>query len=93
MSGELDEATVNQMKKPRCGMPDVSVRGRVKRHNLAGSQWNKKRLTYYIGKYTAGLPKSTQTKVFAKALKFWSDVSGQSFSKTSRQSSADLKIK
>ena len=93
VTGELDEATVNQMKKPRCGMPDVNVGGRVKRYNLAGSQWNKKRLTYYIGRYTADLPKSTQNRVFKKALKFWSDVSGLSFAKTSRQSSADLNIK
>ena len=31
VTGKLDEATIAQTKKPRCGMPDVDEEGRVKR--------------------------------------------------------------
>lgn len=91
VTGKLDEATIAQTKKPRCGMPDVDEEGRVKRFTT-GSKWNKKHLTYFV-KHGADLDPSTQNKVFAKALKYWADVSGLSFSKVSRASEADLKIR
>ena len=32
VTGELDAATIKQMKEPRCGMSDVDEEGRVKRY-------------------------------------------------------------
>ncbi|XP_078363838.1 matrilysin-like [Oculina patagonica] len=90
VTGELDEATIAQTKKPRCGMPDVDEEGRVKRYKT-GSKWNKKDLTYFV-EYGADLSHSIQDQVFSKALKYWSDVSGLSFSKAASASVADLKI-
>ncbi len=91
VTGELDEATIAQTKKPRCGMPDVDEEGRVKRYKT-GSKWNKKDLTYFV-EYGADLSHSIQDQVFSKALKYWSDVSGLSFSKAASASVADLKIR
>lgn len=91
VTGKLDEATVAQTKKPRCGMPDVDEEGRVKRYKT-GSKWNKKHLTYFV-EHGADLSHSTQDAVFAKALKYWADVSGLSFSKASSAFAADLKIR
>ncbi|KAJ7374677.1 peptidase M10A [Desmophyllum pertusum] len=71
-------------------MPDVDEEGRVKRYSTS-SKWSKKQLTYYV-EHGADLSRSTQDRVFAKALKFWADVSGLSFSKASSASNADLKI-
>jgi len=83
VTGDLDAATIKQTRAPRCGMPDdVNSEGRVKRYST-DSKWSKKRLRYFVRyarKYGADLPKSTQAKVFRKALKYWSDVSGLSFS-------------
>ena len=91
MTGELDDATIKQMKKPRCGMPDVDEDGRAKRYN-AGSRWSKKQLKYFV-EHGADLPHYKQDSVFEKALKFWSDVSGLSFSKASNAREVDLKIR
>ncbi|KAK3724984.1 hypothetical protein QZH41_017453, partial [Actinostola sp. cb2023] len=91
VTGEIDRATVRQMKKPRCGMPDVDDDGlRVRRYKL-GSKWSKMHLTYFV-EYGQDLPHSVQDRIFAKALKYWADVSGLSFSRTLIVSSADLKI-
>jgi len=90
VTGKLDEATIAQTKKPRCGMPDVDEEGRVKRFKT-GSRWSKKHLTYFV-EHGADLDHSTQDRVFEKALKYWADVSGLSFSRASSARSADLKI-
>lgn len=92
VTGKLDELTLAQMKAPRCGMPDpVGKQGRVKRYSTSG-RWNKRHLTYFV-EYGADLSRSKQDDVFEKALKFWSDVSGLSFSTTRSASTADLKIR
>ena len=76
VTGDLDAATIKQTRAPRCGMPDdVNSEGRVKRYST-DSKWSKKRLRYFVRyahKYGADLLKSTQAKVFRKALKYWSD--------------------
>lgn len=72
-------------------MADVDEEGRVKRYKT-GSKWSKKRLTYFV-EHGADLPHATQDTVFAKALTFWADVSGLSFSKASSAAAADLKIR
>ena len=90
-TGQLDQATIALMKAPRCGMPDVGDEGRVKRY-ATSSKWSKKQLTYFV-EHGADLSQSTQDRVFAKALKFWADVSGLSFSRASRARNADLKIR
>ena len=96
VTGDLDEATIKQMKAPRCGMPDdVKSEGRVKRYST-DSKWSKRHLRYFVRyarKHGADLPKSTQAKVFRKTLKYWSDVSGLSFSEVFQPMSADIKIR
>ncbi|EDO46663.1 predicted protein, partial [Nematostella vectensis] len=91
LSGELDQATVALMRKPRCGMPDVDDSGlRVRRYN-ARDPWSKKSLTYYI-EYGADLSASEQDDIFRLALKFWADESGLSFRQVKSGTAADIKI-
>lgn len=79
------------MKKPRCGMPDdVAARSRVRRYKT-GSKWRKTHLTYFI-QHGRDLPHSQQDRIFQRALQYWADVSGLSFSRSS-SSNADLKIR
>ena len=47
ISGILDSSTVNHMKKPRCGVPDVSEGGRFRRY-VTGGKWSKTHLTYFV---------------------------------------------
>jgi hypothetical protein len=91
-TGRIDAATVTQMKKPRCGMPDMDESGlRVRRYKTA-TPWSKKQLSYYI-QYGRDLPRPTQDRVFYAAFKFWSDVSGLSFRKVGQVRQADIKIR
>ncbi|XP_032235235.2 matrilysin isoform X2 [Nematostella vectensis] len=91
VTGEIDAATIAQMKMPRCGMPDVDDDGlRIRRYNLH-RKWNMKHLTYHIS-YGQDLSRSVQDRVFAKALDYWAQVSGLSFSRTFYGQKADLKI-
>ena len=40
VTGKLDFATIDQMKKPRCGLPDdVAGGGRVRRYKTGDSFW------------------------------------------------------
>lgn len=92
VTGRLDSATIRQMKKPRCGMPDDAAgRDRVRRYKT-GSKWRKTRLTYYI-QFGRDLPQGTQERIFQKALQYWADVSALSFSRTNSPERADLKIR
>ncbi|EDO38641.1 predicted protein, partial [Nematostella vectensis] len=70
VTGEIDAATIAQMKMPRCGMPDVDDDGlRIRR------KWNMKHLTYHIS-YGQDLSRSVQDRVFAKALDYWAQSHG-----------------
>ncbi|EDO43652.1 predicted protein [Nematostella vectensis] len=91
VTGDLDEPTVRQMKKPRCGDPDVDDKGKRRRRYLLASKWRKNALTYHLS-YGKDLPNFVQDRVFEKALQFWADVSKLSFSRTRYVWNADLKI-
>ena len=93
VTGRLDRATVKQMKKPRCGMPDGGGgSGDRFRRYATYSKWRKTRLTYFI-QHGRDLSQGQQDRIFAKALKYWADVSGLSFQRVSSPRSADLKIR
>lgn len=53
VTGEMDPATVEAMRRPRCGLPDrkaeeIEDHARKKRYVLTGQQWNKDHITYSI---------------------------------------------
>lgn len=91
VSGILDASTVTLMKKPRCGVPDVSEGGARKRRYATASKWSKTHLTYYV-QPGDDLPHDQQRQIFGQALQFWADVSSLTFSEVSSASSADIKI-
>ena len=72
-TGELDDETIYQMKKPRCGVPDVyNENGRVKRSPYPGTvrKWRQTYFTYFVYK-GEDLPESEQQRIFAKAFNIW----------------------
>ncbi|KAF0762537.1 matrix metalloproteinase-2-like, partial [Aphis craccivora] len=51
VTGKMDAATKQLMKKPRCGVPDISQptgQRRTKRYNLQGQKWNHVNLTWSL---------------------------------------------
>ncbi|KAL9978987.1 hypothetical protein ACROYT_G016576 [Oculina patagonica] len=90
VSGELDDSTIQLMKKPRCGMSDP-IGGNRRRRYVTASKWSKTHLTYFV-QPGEDLTPNQQKEIFASALKFWADVSALTFSETSSASDADIKI-
>jgi len=90
VTGKLDADTLAVMKKPRCGVQDVDDEGRVKRFATNG-KWSKKHLKFYI-QYGQDLSQGEQDRIFTLSFKYWSDVSGLSFSQVFRPEEADIKI-
>ena len=92
VTGRLDRATIDLMKKPRCGMPDDQAGETRLRRYATYSRWGKRALTYYI-QHGRDLSRSQQDRIFAKALQYWAAVSSLSFRKVNSPYSADLKIR
>lgn len=92
VTGRLDSATIRQMKKPRCGMPDDAAGSDRVRRYKTGSKWRKTSLMYYI-QFGQDLPQGTQERIFQKALQYWADVSALSFTRTKYPERADIKIR
>ncbi|XP_071411226.1 matrix metalloproteinase-27-like isoform X1 [Pithys albifrons albifrons] len=68
VTGKPDNETLEIMKKPRCGVPDVGLYG----FTLPG--WKKPKLTYRIVNHTPDMSKEDVDKAIQKAFKIWSAV-------------------
>ncbi|XP_008279891.1 matrix metalloproteinase-20 [Stegastes partitus] len=68
-TGNLDSLTLDVMKEPRCGVPDVD--------NFSfypnKPKWKKHTITYTTSKYTPDMKREDVEKSFRFALKMWSD--------------------
>uniref|UniRef100_A0A8C9RJ98 Matrix metallopeptidase 20a (enamelysin) n=1 Tax=Scleropages formosus TaxID=113540 RepID=A0A8C9RJ98_SCLFO len=69
VSGRLDPKTLEVMKRPRCGVPDVD--------NYSfypdKPRWTNRTITYRIMKYTPDLSREEVESSLRRALKLWSD--------------------
>nr|XP_020023670.1 matrix metalloproteinase-27 [Castor canadensis] len=78
VTGKLDSNTLEIMKMPRCGVPDVGQYG----YTLPG--WRKHNLTYRILNYTPDMPRADVDEAIQKALEVWSAVTPLTFTRISR---------
>ncbi|KAM3920026.1 72 kDa type IV collagenase [Leptodactylus fuscus] len=76
-TGEMDQKTIETMKKPRCGNPDVSNYQFFPRK----PKWEKNDITYRILGYTTDLDDGTVDDAFARAFQVWSDVTPLKFTR------------
>lgn len=95
MTGELDDRTVEMMKKPRCSLPDVVLssgpqRLRRKRYALSGTVWQKKQLTWRIESFPISLSPEIMRTLMRSALEAWSRETQLTFSET--QGEADIRV-
>ena len=86
-SGELDEATLELMRTPRCGVRDIighgaTARRRRRRYVLQGSRWRVSSLTYRVTEYPAdsGLTNQEVDDTIKKGFDLWEAVTDLSFS-------------
>ncbi|KAK0592493.1 hypothetical protein LWI29_020214 [Acer saccharum] len=100
VTGILDSNTINQMMKPRCGVPDHVVNGHKSLHNVAHYQfipgtprWSKSHLTYTFSS-SVRVPATLQMKsVFQSAFERWAKVTQFSFEEVDpAASNADIVI-
>ncbi|XP_060090874.1 stromelysin-1-like [Heteronotia binoei] len=87
VTGKLDSSTLDEMKAPRCGVPDIEGF----RTFPLSPKWAKKDLTYSLQNYTPDLPRADVEEAIRRAWKLWSDVTPLTFTKISGDS-ADILI-
>ncbi|XP_028275005.1 matrix metalloproteinase-20 [Parambassis ranga] len=85
-TGMLDSETVEVMRSPRCGVPDVE-----EYNHSQGSRWNKNVITYSIGRYTRDLPRNTVDSLIESAFSIWARASSLTFVR-SHTRSADIMV-
>ncbi|XP_016060308.1 PREDICTED: matrix metalloproteinase-9 [Miniopterus natalensis] len=78
-TGELDSTTLEAMRAPRCGVPDV---GRFQTFE-GDLKWHHQNITYWIQNYSEDLPRDVIDDAFARAFAVWSAVTPLSFTRVS----------
>uniref|UniRef100_A0A0K8R5N1 Putative macrophage metalloelast n=1 Tax=Ixodes ricinus TaxID=34613 RepID=A0A0K8R5N1_IXORI len=87
VTGKLDKSTLDMMRRPRCGMPDV--------HQFTTMQgrpvWKKYFITYRINNYTPDMKREDVDYTIQKAFQVWSNVTTLKFKRVNT-GEADIMI-
>ncbi|XP_067288577.1 collagenase 3-like [Pseudorasbora parva] len=77
VTGTLDKETMEVMKKPRCGVPDVAA------YSTFGGRpkWQTNKLTYRIENYTPDMSEAEVDDSIKRALQVWADVTPLTFTR------------
>uniref|UniRef100_A0A8C7WW95 Uncharacterized protein n=1 Tax=Oryzias sinensis TaxID=183150 RepID=A0A8C7WW95_9TELE len=80
VTGTLDTDTLEVMKKPRCGIPDINIG----QFSTFGNnvKWQKNPLTYRIVNYTPDLSQAEVQDSIQRALQVWASVTPLRFTRT-----------
>ncbi|XP_013416628.1 matrix metalloproteinase-15 [Lingula anatina] len=97
-TGELDAATVNKMKQPRCGVPDFdpyrkpSDTAIPEKTYASGSKWNQNFITWKTINFSDKLEKAEQRRAFHEAFQLWGEATQLVFEEVVN-GSPDIEIK
>jgi hypothetical protein len=91
VTGVLDAATIGEMSKPRCGVPDVPIFGGG-RFVAPGNRWEKMNLTYRFFELSNALTKEEVKRAIRGALNLWTAVTKLKFREV-KTGSADIEIR
>ena len=86
-TGDLDEATLKEMKKPRCGNADVDESGDRVRRYKTGSKWRRTTLTYRFLTRSEDMSHDKVKAIIREAFGHWSRVTPLRFTETTGGSS------
>uniref|UniRef100_UPI000248DAD8 matrixin family metalloprotease n=1 Tax=Paenibacillus elgii TaxID=189691 RepID=UPI000248DAD8 len=91
VTGELDEATVVETGKPRCGAQDRTQCTQSGDFTLQGNRWDHTNLTYRIVNFTSDLTEAEIRDAIRQAFNLWSEVTPLTFTEVT--SNADILIR
>uniref|UniRef100_A0A8C3N0L6 Uncharacterized protein n=1 Tax=Geospiza parvula TaxID=87175 RepID=A0A8C3N0L6_GEOPR len=77
VTGELNQKTLDMMKQPRCGIPDIRSYSAFPR----SPTWTKEDVTYRILNYTPDMLQADVDEAIAKAFQLWSSVTPLRFTR------------
>ncbi|XP_075383870.1 matrix metalloproteinase-9 [Tenrec ecaudatus] len=87
-TGQLDSTTLEAMRAPRCGVPDV---GYFKTFE-GDLKWHHHNITYWIQNYSEDLPRDVIDDAFARAFAVWSEVTPLTFTRVYNADAKDVDI-
>ena len=87
VTGLLDEGTVAEMSKPRCGFPDILP---IDAYEVSGTKWPRTALSYSFDNYCADIGEGETRSAIVAALALWSAVTPLRF--TELRSNGDFRI-
>jgi peptidoglycan hydrolase-like protein with peptidoglycan-binding domain len=90
VTGELDQVTVAEMQKPRCGFPDKPTSTGSSRFVAQGNRWDHTNLTYRVVSFTADLTQAEILTAVRQALDLWDAVTPLTFTEVT--GNADILI-
>ncbi|WP_426337421.1 matrixin family metalloprotease [Pseudoduganella sp. R-31] len=93
-SGLLDDPTVHQMERPRCGNPDLRPPGLQSRFLLKGcSYWSRRRsLTFGFANATPDIAGDGEREAVRSAFRTWQQVAWVDFVEVPIEANPDLRI-
>ncbi|XP_073677436.1 collagenase 3-like [Garra rufa] len=80
VTGRLNTETLNVMKKPRCGYPDVAAYSTFAER----PKWGTNKVTYRIVNYTPDMTRAQVDNSIARALQVWAAVTPLKFTRIKR---------
>ncbi|WP_081528217.1 matrixin family metalloprotease [Rubrivivax gelatinosus] len=91
-TGVLDQATVDEIRRPRCGFPDLPSDA-LAEFASQGSRWQKLNLTYGFSEFSPDLDSNQARGAVRAALDLWANVTSLTFTEVSATNNPDFIIR
>jgi peptidoglycan hydrolase-like protein with peptidoglycan-binding domain len=92
-TGVLDTATIQEMRLPRCGLPDIFDARGVSNFAAQGNLWTVTALRYGFENFTADLTEQELRDAVAHAISLWSHVTPLTFNEVPIAENPDIVIR